>query len=764
VASDTSLRGYAPTTYCTGTMVLHLSAPRDTADPAAGYSQVSTPAGTMDVQPVVFGITPARAAPGEVVTVQGSGFGRGGSASVGGAVAMVAAWSDRAVQLVVPRGAVDGTVTLVRGEDGRSIAAGSFTLVAASPSSGGGGRPTSDTTSGTGVVEPMPGGRTWSDAVQAVAAIAPPVHPAPAATPPQTPRTQPQVTPPVIAAIPPPGAGGLHPPLLGMAALLLAGAALAVVAWRRRSLLATAGAAVAVPAPARPGPAWPRRLRPPFWKAVSALAGTLLVGVYVIAAFSTMTALAVALGFGASAPSPEGPVYLAAGAFVSVALTAIAVRYAYYYRCWAQTRHWFRTPPPVDIEALRARQVPYIKVQVTTKGGARSVIERSLDELRGILERQEWLQPLLSAEVVTEVEEESHALQERYTGSALAVTGITLPPDYQTPRGTGLKARALHHMCELRRRGFNRKPGRTFVVHFDEETLVDEANLLVLVDYLSRDPRPISQGPIVYPLEWHRTPWICRALESTRPFGCSECARVMEHPPPPHLHGSNLVVDEQVENRLGWDFGTVDGQPYVAEDLLFGLRAYAALGEGAFGWHGATMLEQPPFSLYWAVQQRLRWVLGALQGLRAMSTDAEYADIPRRQKRRLLLAIGFRVATYALGFPVGFAGLYFVLHPAQVATQWRSAFGLWHVLIIVSGVSWFLSYQIGMVRNLRYQDLGRRQRAMHAVVMVLMTPIAGFCETVGPFLAVVRWMFGLRRASWTPTPKQGQPRLRPDVS
>jgi hypothetical protein len=509
--------------------------------------------------------------------------------------------------------------------------------------------------------------------------------------------------------------------------------------------------------------AW-ARIQPPLWKAICVAAGTLMVNIYVIAAVSTMTALAVVLGFGASAPGPEGKLYLVAGVFVSLALSAIAIRYVYYYRCWAVSRQWFRKPEPVDVDALRARELPYMKVQVTTKGGALPVVERSLDELRDILERQEWLQRLISAEVVTEVEEEARSLEERYAGSALAVTGVTLPADYQTPKGTRLKARALHYMCELRRKGFNHKPGRTFVIHFDEETLVDEANLLMLVKYLGDDPRPVSQGPILYPLEWHRTPWICRALESTRPFGCSECARVMEHPPPPHLHGSNLVVDEQVENRLGWDFGTVDGQPYVAEDLLFGLRVYAALGEGAFGWHGATMLEQPPFSLYWAVQQRLRWVLGALQGLRAMSTDEEYAGIPREQKRRLLVAISFRIATYALGFPVGFAGLYFVLHPAQVALEWQSAFGLWHVLIIVSGLSWFLSYQIGIARNLLYQNLGWRQRVLHSVVMVLMTPIAGFCETVGPFLAVIRWMFGLRRASWTPTPKLEQGRLRPEAT
>jgi hypothetical protein len=227
----------------------------------------------------------------------------------------------------------------------------------------------------------------------------------------------------------------------------------------------------------------------------------------------------------------------------------------------------------------------------------------------------------------------------------------------------------------------------------------------------------------------------------------------MEHPPPPHLHGSNLVVDEAAENEIGWDFGTIDGQPYIAEDLLFGLRAYAVLGENGFGWHGATMLEQPPFSLHWAVQQRMRWVLGALQGLAAMRTDPQYSAISNWHKRRLQLAINFRIATYSLGFPLGFAGVYFFLRPAPQHVSHTSGIGLWRLLIIVSGALWLASYQIGLARNLRYRTMSWTDRLKHHVVILLLTPVTGLCETAGPYVAVLRWLVGARRASWTPTPK-----------
>jgi beta-1,4-mannosyltransferase len=317
-------------------------------------------------------------------------------------------------------------------------------------------------------------------------------------------------------------------------------------------------------------------------------------------------------------------------------------------------------------------------------------------------------------------------------------------------------------MVELRRTGFNARPGRTFIVHLDEETVITEPHLLLLADYLSRDPRPISQGPILYPLEWEQTPWICRAIESTRPFGCSECARVMKHPPPPHLHGSNLVIDESIENQVEWDFGTLDGQPFIAEDLLFGLRAFSMLGKEAFGWHGATAIEQPPLSLYWAVQQRLRWVTGALQGLRAMRVKPEFATMGRTRKLKLSLSVYSRIATYSLGFPVGLTGLVFLFHPIPENPSLSSPlFGL-RLFLLLSALAWIVSYQIGMHRNLRYQEMPGWRRAQHHLVMLVLTPIVGLCETAGPYVALVRWLVGARTVQWTPTPKLSDRPAQPE--
>jgi egghead protein (zeste-white 4 protein) len=191
------------------------------------------------------------------------------------------------------------------------------------------------------------------------------------------------------------------------------------------------------------------------------------------------------------------------------------------------------------------------------------------------------------------------------------------------------------------------------------------------------------------------------------------------------------------------------------------------LGRDGFGWHGATMLEQPPLSVYWAVQQRLRWVLGALQGWRAMGQRDDLMSIPAKDRARLRRAVGFRIATYALGFPVGFAGLFFLVHhPAREFAGLFLLFhhplrevlsipltGIWRLAITVAGLGWIFSYQIGLARNLRYQNLSLVGRLRQHLIVLLMTPVTGMFETAGPFLALTRWLAGARQAKWTPTPK-----------
>jgi hypothetical protein len=815
IRSDTSLEVTGPTAYCSGPATISFSTPT---------LSVGVAAGAFSVDPVVDSVSPAGAVtPGSTVTVDGSGFGPAGSATVAGLSAQISSWADRQVSLVVPNGATSGTLRLVRA-DGVTVTSSPLS-VAGAPAPAVGATATANPTPATSTpATSTPAASTFgpsgtpsatspASGAGAVAVLTPmPTSVAGAAVTPARAgpgagpvggrsATAAAVAAPALAATGGNGnAGIIRAPGTASAVAIATGAtgsqarAPTTFSGTVQALPSTVGKAVALLAP-RPLPlpwllpamillaavaaayVWTLRrggMAPvafgaepaegveQVWRVAGWAAAIVLGASYLLTAVSVlMTILTRWLPGAGTATLPGAGLYKVIAVMLSLVLTGIAVRYVYYYWCWVRSRHHFAHPSPVDVAMLAARDLPFMKFQVTTRGGALPIVERTVQGVVDVAVAHPWLAGRMSVEVVTESAEEAVHLPRRFAGAPVAVHALCLPASYQTPNSTALKARALHYMVERRIEGWNAVEGRSFIVHLDEETLVTAEHLLVLVDYLSGDPRPVSQGPILYPLEWSETPWLCRAMESLRPFGCSECARVMSNPPPPHLHGSNLVVDEAVENRIGWDFGTLDGQPYIAEDLLFGLRAYALLGETGFGWHGATMFEQPPLSVYWAVQQRLRWVLGALQGWRAMGQRQDLQAIPAKDRNRLRRAVAFRIATYALGFPVGFAGLFFLLHPAVRQSALVSPLGVWRLFIMLAGLGWIMSYQIGLARNLRYQDLRWFDRVRQHVTLLVLTPVTGLFETAGPFLALTRWLIGARQARWTPTPKTAE---RPDVA
>src|SRR5260370_11987085 len=118
-----------------------------------------------------------------------------------------------------------------------------------------------------------------------------------------------------------------------------------------------------------------------------------------------------------------------------------------------------------------------------------------------------------------------------------------------------------------------------------------------------------------------------------------------------NLQGSNVVIDEELENELGWDIGSLDGQPFVAEDYVFGVLAFLKRGPQIFGWHGCVMLEQPPFSLKSAFKQRYRWIIGILQGMTMIGRMSQFRDLPRGMRLRLFWGPRYPILTFSFGLP-----------------------------------------------------------------------------------------------------------------
>ena len=360
---------------------------------------------------------------------------------------------------------------------------------------------------------------------------------------------------------------------------------------------------------------------------------------------------------------------------------------------------------------------------------------------------------------MTESSAQASLIEDAFSSTNLKVTALVIPKTYRTPNGTELKARGLHYIVERRRAGWNHTPGKTFVVHFDEESVMLPAELKKLVFFLSKTDKRILEGPIYYPLEYMNASVLCRAMEANRPVGCFECRQVMENGVPLHLHGSNLVIDQELEDEIGWDIGSLDGQPFIAEDYVFGMNAFVEYGDSVFGWHGCVMLEQPPFSFKSAFKQRHRWIFGVLQGMSMVGDHELFRSLPLKTRFGVIWGTRFRIASFALGSFVGVLSLLLlpVLLPVVIqdiatgtslALPWEIS--IWLTLV---GTMWIGSIYIGAWYNVAYAGLNLEQQITEMARAIVLAPIAGILESTAGFWAVFEWSMGRRKVVWTPTPK-----------
>lgn len=454
---------------------------------------------------------------------------------------------------------------------------------------------------------------------------------------------------------------------------------------------------------------------------------------------------------------------------VVILISLIGMRFLFYFHSFFF--HWprYRQLKPISNSELRDIQVlnglPFVKIQITTRGspGSSEVIRRGIAHVLDLVyEAPDLYVPKLSIEVITESREQHQELHMAFRFAPIPVQIFVLPPpgQYETPNGTKLKARALHYMVELRRRGLNHKRGKTFIVHYDEESVMEPAELRKLIRFLATTDKKLTEGPIYYPLEYGDASVFCRAMEANRPIGCFECREVMETGTPLHLHGSNLVIEEELENELGWDIGNLNGQPFIAEDYVFGVLAYLKRGPHIFGWHGCVMLEQPPFSFKSAFKQRYRWIIGTLQGMTLMNRMPEFRTLPFKLRFRLVWGTRYRILTFALGLPTGLCSLLYILLQTYLLVNGYVFLPLplpvmgWLLLI---GFLWLNSILIGSWFNVTTaRQLSRLQQVTEMGKVLTLAPLAGILESAAGFWATLQWARGNRRVNWQITPKTRQ--------
>ncbi len=435
------------------------------------------------------------------------------------------------------------------------------------------------------------------------------------------------------------------------------------------------------------------------------------------------------------------------------------------YRSYILGREGFvtNTTPEIpdvqrELDKRSLKTTPLIKFQITTRGREIRVVKRGIESAIRCAEHVPWKGRVM-VDIVTEDPEDVRELRDAFPNPPISVRTLLVPPSYKTPRGTRLKARALHYSTEWRK---SLDEERGYVVHFDAESVMEPIDYVRLLFNIIRSDGKLklAEGPILYPLDWERSNVVSRQLESNRVFDCFHCHILMENPPPYHLHGSNLVVEENLLMELGWDLGLSRGKALVAEDLLFGMRAFALKGKGIFGWSGAAILEQPPFSVRDSVRQRIRWVTGVWQSIDVIGTDPEYKAIPRRELRRLKTVVVARLSVYGLGFFAGFLSITLALIAASdafahttIASAIPQAWRDFSMLLIPGLFLWLGTSQIGLHKNLQRSTMPAHRRLLGHAKILAATPIGAIVETGAALYATLNWWLWGKNVQWVPTPK-----------
>jgi egghead protein (zeste-white 4 protein) len=318
------------------------------------------------------------------------------------------------------------------------------------------------------------------------------------------------------------------------------------------------------------------------------------------------------------------------------------------------------------------------------------------------------------------------------------------------------KGRALQYAVQHRQR-MGKNTSKRWIFHMDEESYVMPQTILALLKFISQGKGFVSEGPIFYPLKFESANLLTAIAESVRPSACYDCVSQMTNPPPLHMHGSNLLVRSDIEDDIGWKFGST-----LAEDQMFGYKVYEKYGHGSMGWHGGILLEQPPLNLKDHFFQRRRWFLGTMQNL---------DKFPRWHRYKVM----FKSVTLFMGFASGVASTALMIHAYIVPLFSLSMYELGminsaimslpsHVPIVSTFASitnsplttapvefattvvllfatlvWLGSYQFGLFLNLRYSKIKWGKKVLLHLQTLFLCPVLGLIETFPAFWATIEY-------------------------
>ncbi|TPX43994.1 hypothetical protein SeLEV6574_g04776 [Synchytrium endobioticum] len=246
----------------------------------------------------------------------------------------------------------------------------------------------------------------------------------------------------------------------------------------------------------------------------------------------------------------------------------------------------FRTTKFINREGeVKARRLDNLYILTVTKGDNREAVYRSWNAHRHL----ERLHPCVRVHVLTD---EPYYFEN--------INCYTCPRSFIAPNAL-YKARALEWYRQTMR-----YTEHDWVLHLDEESVVDDETIRRILDFIWYEPQYWwGQGPIFYNQWGYWSNWIFTVADALRvgdDLSRFQLQYTYFHRPIFGAHGSFLLTNGLVENAITWDLGS------LTEDYQFAVKAW----ERGFlcGKVSGIVREQSPQRLVDFLKQRRRWYVG----------------------------------------------------------------------------------------------------------------------------------------------------------
>lgn len=293
---------------------------------------------------------------------------------------------------------------------------------------------------------------------------------------------------------------------------------------------------------------------------------------------------------------------------------------------------------------------------------------------------------------------------------------VVVPTEYKTKTGALYKARALHYAVE-----HSPLPDHAWLVHLDEETHLTSSGIkgiaTMIRQNLESGTLKIGQGPILYHRKWEEHPFLTLA-DSIR-TGDDFARFYLQHKLGITifgLHGSYIVVRNDVEKSIGFDFGP-NGS--ITEDAFWAL---VAMEHGyRCTWVDGYLEEQSTESTMDFLKQRRRW----FQGLAKVTLYAPVKAVWR-------ISLGLNTILWALA---PFSLLYTFVH----FFYGFSIPGWIHFFANFSFAFFAALYLIGLKANMdEHHVRGFFRRSGWVIAQILLIPIFSIMEAIGILMAIFK--------------------------